>query len=677
MPQRLAFLAGSVEELIEKLKACVGGAASVDGIHRGRATGHKDDVGLSLMGQDDDIKASVVRKLIAGSKWSKLLELWVNGVDLDWSTLHDDGGLAASGAQRLSLPTYPFARERHWIDTTTKARQTAVADATGRTRPSPDATPIAVERPAAPTKEASRHLFFREDWRPLTALEPGSVLHRKRTVVFADASLEKTLAADAGHFADAVIVQQGERYEQVSERLHRCRLDDPAGIQDVLARIATVPGEAIDIVYAWSRNREKAGIHSLFQLFKAIKASPHPVSHVTLVGEYDPARAATCWDYSWIGFERSLKLYLARTQICLLYSDTGSVTTPQLLDASRLAGALWYRGGERLALSYRAVEPGADAHGPVLKHGGGYLITGGCGALGMKFAQHLAERYRARLLLVGRRPMSPDIQRQLEALERSGAQAAQYCAVDFADAAAMAAWAQHLPFALSGVIHAAGVESGQPFFERSALDIDQVLDPKTVGTLVLDEVLGHQPLDFVCYFSSSSAWVGDVGSCDYAVANRFLMAHGIHRQRKEGRKGKTVVIHWPLWQDGGMGIADREQTERYLKRTGLEALGTSDGLEIWHRLMGAEHAQILLMAGQPSRIERLLDKVYRVAPTDAATTPSAVGEDGQFDKFISVVKAQANAWSRNDKSTNLSGHQMEKLRQMVKADLLRIQGAGK
>jgi acyl transferase domain-containing protein len=41
-------------------------------------------------------------------------QLWVNGVEIDW-----DSHFASQGPRRVSLPTYPFERTRHWIDVET------------------------------------------------------------------------------------------------------------------------------------------------------------------------------------------------------------------------------------------------------------------------------------------------------------------------------------------------------------------------------------------------------------------------------------------------------------------------------------------------------------------------------------------------------------------------------
>src|SRR5260370_23386428 len=39
-----------------------------------------------------------------------LLELWVKGMQLDWERLYGE-----AKPRRISLPTYPFARERYWV----------------------------------------------------------------------------------------------------------------------------------------------------------------------------------------------------------------------------------------------------------------------------------------------------------------------------------------------------------------------------------------------------------------------------------------------------------------------------------------------------------------------------------------------------------------------------------
>ncbi|TWI44010.1 polyketide synthase PksN [Pseudoduganella flava] len=627
MSERLGFTAASLDEVRSKLHAFVQADGAVPGVLHGRAGRGKDELGLI---GDDDIRASVVEQLGAAHKWDRLLELWVKGVELDWAAL-----AGTQGCRRVALPTYPFARERYWVEARPRAAQVQAQAA----------------RPGQPAEEAARRMLFEEYWEPRPAGPVRALPADRQTIVFADETQRRLLATadDAGQLAGAVFVYPADAYEQVSERVFRCPVGDVDSLRRVLASVQLAAGQSLGIVHAWARRRGEPGVHALFQLFTAVRDCGRPVAHVTLVGAYDPADVDTCWDHAWIGFERSLKLHLARTRIALLYTSHGE-TVAQLLDAVHGSGAIWYDGTARKVLACR---PLTERHAPPpLKQGGAYLITGGAGALGMKVAQHLATAYRAQLLLVGRRPADARIEGELAALRRAGAVEVHYSALDLGNASAVVAWAEQLPFPLSGVIHAAGVESAQPFYEKTPADIAAVLDPKTAGTLALDAALAREPLDFICCFSSSSALLGDFGACDYAVANRFQMAYARHRALHQDARGRMVVINWPLWQEGGMGMADPAQAAQYLKRTGLEALGTKDGLATWEELLAAPQDQTLVIVGQPARVHTLLERLY--AGTPAAMTQTQV-----------PVSPAA--------PLRLASHQLDQLRQLIKADLLNLQ----
>jgi polyketide synthase PksN len=647
MNERLALMAASREELAQKLQAFADGGEAA-GLRHGRVARGKDEAGL--LGDDEDIRRSVIAQLVAAGKWERVLELWVKGLDPDWATLHAAGAFGAFAPRRLSLPTYPFARERYWIDTSAKPAK-------------PASTPEAA--PAKPAQEPAQHLFFHERWQALGPAPAEPARAAPTVLVFGDDADFAACANDA-ELAHAVPVRRGEAMRAL-ERGYECREGDAEQLQSLLRALPAGEGEALEIVYAWSRGRGEAGVRDLFALFTAIKHSGRAVSRVVLAGDYDPRRAETCWDYAWIGFERSLKLHLARTAIALVYADDGALDAAQAWRAGVRGGALWRRGGRWLQLSYAAHELPDEPVAPLLKHGGGYLITGGCGALGQLFARHLAREANARLLLTGRSPMSERIQAQLDELRALGAVDAVYHALDLGDEAAMAAWPQTLPFALCGVLHAAGVESHSAFFEKSAADLDAVLRPKTAGSAALDRALAAQPLDFVCYFSSSSAMLGDFGACDYAIANRYQMAYAEHR-RGSGAAGRTLAINWPLWAQGGMGAADPAQTAAYLKRTGLEALRSEDGLAIWRALLGEERGQTLVMAGQPGKVGALLDRLYGLAP-------GARGDGGR-----SEVQALLGGLSRSAPARSageLDAQRLQALRSLIKAELLGLQAAEK
>ena len=108
MEERLGLLAASVEEMASKLEAFVSGEPSIENFHQGEVRSNHE--ALSLFNSDTDLQQAVAR-WITQKKLPKLLELWVRGLEVNWSYLY-----ASVHPPRMCLPTYPFARERYWVD---------------------------------------------------------------------------------------------------------------------------------------------------------------------------------------------------------------------------------------------------------------------------------------------------------------------------------------------------------------------------------------------------------------------------------------------------------------------------------------------------------------------------------------------------------------------------------
>src|SRR5262249_44743583 len=86
------------------------------------------------------------------------------------------------------------------------------------------------------------------------------------------------------------------------------------------------------------------------------------------------------------------------------HPDEARALAAELLrDGSEREDQVAFRSGRRLVarLVPKTVSP-AETHGPELRPGGTYLVTGGLGALGLRVARWLVERGARRLVLVGR-----------------------------------------------------------------------------------------------------------------------------------------------------------------------------------------------------------------------------------------------------------------------------------
>ncbi|WP_087913539.1 non-ribosomal peptide synthetase [Paenibacillus donghaensis] len=123
MEERLGIIAGSVQQLSDKLQSFLEGKQTTGGVYRGQLKRNKE--AMAIFASDEDM-AGVVDVWIAKRKYAKLLELWVKGLHLDWSKLY-----AGSKPSRVSLPTYPFAKERYWVKANQEtAKPPKIMDAT-------------------------------------------------------------------------------------------------------------------------------------------------------------------------------------------------------------------------------------------------------------------------------------------------------------------------------------------------------------------------------------------------------------------------------------------------------------------------------------------------------------------------------------------------------------------
>ncbi len=107
MEERLGLIVESITELVEKLHNFLEGREDFENLCTGRVRQHKE--ASALFSADEDM-AKTIDAWITKRKYSKILDLWVKGMTLDWNKLHRE-----KKPRRISLPTYPFARERYWV----------------------------------------------------------------------------------------------------------------------------------------------------------------------------------------------------------------------------------------------------------------------------------------------------------------------------------------------------------------------------------------------------------------------------------------------------------------------------------------------------------------------------------------------------------------------------------
>ncbi|XOV79532.1 MAG: SDR family NAD(P)-dependent oxidoreductase [Aestuariibacter sp.] len=107
MEFRLALTATSVEEAIKKLADFAAGQEKDGDSMFARIPGKK---------ARKKVQPDVLNQWLSDYDYLALCDAWLQGVDIDWQQLY-----GSQRPSRISLPTYPFARERYWFDVPDKA----------------------------------------------------------------------------------------------------------------------------------------------------------------------------------------------------------------------------------------------------------------------------------------------------------------------------------------------------------------------------------------------------------------------------------------------------------------------------------------------------------------------------------------------------------------------------
>jgi acyl transferase domain-containing protein/enoyl-CoA hydratase/carnithine racemase/aryl carrier-like protein len=108
MDERIAFVAMSLDDLRCQVQALSEAAHPGPGPHRGGVRKHKEF--LAACNADPAFTERRDGWLVQRDL-ARIAEHWVKGVEIDWARLH-----AGARPRRIPLPTYPFARDRHWIE---------------------------------------------------------------------------------------------------------------------------------------------------------------------------------------------------------------------------------------------------------------------------------------------------------------------------------------------------------------------------------------------------------------------------------------------------------------------------------------------------------------------------------------------------------------------------------
>jgi acyl transferase domain-containing protein len=565
-------------------------------------------------------------------------QLWLAGVKVDWS-----GFYTHEQRHRLPLPTYPFERQRYWIEPP---------------KPGQDdrSTPVSLGK-----KPDIADWFYLPYWKPsvppMRSLEGEFAAQTSCTLVFSDeCGLASQLVKQLGtQSQDVITVKVGSEFARLSDRLYTLNPQQHNDYDALLDELLTQQKIPNRIVHFWSvtpigggesgfegvDQAQETGFYSLLFLAQAlgkhnltdelqITVFSNNMQSVSGVEVLCPEKATVLGPIKVIPQEYP---NIRCRSIDVVLPNRGSWQEEKLIDQllAEITSqsddlVITYRGNQRWVQTFEPIRlEEAKGGTPRLRQGGVYLITGGLGGIGLVLAEHLAKTVQAKLILTGRSAfpardewekwlathneqdsVSRKIQK-VQQLEELGAEV-MVVSADVANLEQMQdaiAKASQQFGQLNGVIHGAGILTEKLFStidKTEKTDCEQQFKPKIHGLLVLEKLLQDIELDFCLLLSSLSSVLGGLGFASYSAANIFMDA--FVQQHNQKNKVAWFSVNWDSWK-----IGEATRNNDFLGLNIAEfAIKSKEGVEIFKRLLSwSEIHQVVVSTGElQSRINQWL-----------------------------------------------------------------------
>lgn len=561
-------------------------------------------------------------------------KLWLAGVTPDWQERY-----GTETPRRVPLPTYPFERQRYWIE--------------------PGQTTPAAAAPQGKLPDIS-DWFYTPTWQK-TALRPRlspQALSRQtgRWLIFDDGSALGQALTDQLRQAGQEMVQVTAGTRFYSGHSYTIRPDIRADYDALIRELAQQDKMPERIIHLWGMieigndfaKAQDYGFYSLLYLTQAVQSyQPHANLALWIManGLYqiesqdilNPHKTTVLGPATIIPQEHE-PISCHTVDVMLPAANRIDHLAHLLLSEiihPPTTHTLAYRGWQRWERRFVPLT-GLDEDtekGWSLRPRGTYLITGGLGNVGLQLAAYLAQQVQARLVLVGRSPFPareawPDYLAQPEADDSISQKIRKLQAIEAAGGSVMTAIADVANLAqmqavlteaeaqfgsVHGVIHAAGMAGETTITlipDLSLAECERHFQAKVHGTQVLHHLLQGRELDFVLLFSSNVSVLGGLGATAYAAANYFLDSFAA-AQEMNGKR--WISANWDGW------LGDEQTSLSGSFRTSIDqfAMHPSESSTAFARIVTqATTPQVIVSTGHlPTRLDLWINRTDAAAAT--------------------------------------------------------------
>lgn len=665
MNERLVIVTTHINELIEKLDQWLSihetegetllkrNVDELEGVFYGNIKNVSSDTITLLEGEEGKAYLKVI---IEACNQEKLAKLWISGADIDWSLLYQN-----VRPKRISLPTYPFAKERYWI---TKPVLPIAANS----------LEIQENNAENTSKEEKKKLHYCTKWIEQNLEVSEEKSSENGFILILDTSDELFLALKKQPHQyqqgnSYILLKPGPAFKEIEPSVFTIDFQKEQDFKQLVEHLSIKE----QLPYRIIHNRLEAhgldkkenithqlnySIYALFNLCKTLIEQKYQVPLQILsifLGDTDltvPCNAALGSFFKTLILENPHykgKIVEVKDSKQISIVEKIRMIRNEFGDENWRKNEIRYTIKKNTEIYMRHVKElsqfttlKTDKNKLPFKQNGVYIVSGGLGGLGLIFSEYLVKNYQSNLVLFGRSVLNASQEEKLNRLKAYGSKIVylQGDASKLEDVETIVKTAKTNFSQINGVIHSAGTNQDSFILKKSKEEIDRVLAPKIYGTINLDFATRDENLDVFIMFSSIAGVLGNIGQSDYAYGNHYLNSFAENREtlvREQKRYGKTLAINWPYWEKGGMHISNEEVT-LIQKETGLCPIPVTEGIQFLEEFLLSDISQGIPLYGFPSKIRKYIDQTTKKTEKNKRTQANIIETDTLFENTVEYLK---------------------------------------
>jgi len=582
-------------------------------------------------------------------------QLHFAGVKVDWDKFYN-----ILKVKRVSLPTYPFERKKHWYK-------------------APFGQNSVIDNSLNNVKDFSEW-FFSPSWKrssKTTDQITSDLLKNEKWLVFSDGgNLARDLIEKLRyHSQEVIVVLRGDSFNKLNDNefvIDKKSNNDFKNLFNNFKLINFIPQK---IVHFWNSEftQNLSGSNddlkdkfydSVYSLFFISNALHHMGMNKKIqIGIISTNLHSVIGEEKVNSPEHSLMLgpskvinkefpNIACKNIDLNFDEKESEVIKQIItelneeDDSEIVA---YRGKYRWIQTFEQIKLKDSDKTAVslVKDGHTILITGGTGGIGLEIAYNFSQMAKCHLILT-KRSAFPDksewkdwlnengedgktskIIKNINVIEESGS-TVEIIVSDVEDKKAVRDMIGNLKERygkIDIVIHAAGIIDDNLLVNSSIEAIERVLSPKVFGAVNLYQAMKDFEPGLFILFSSVNSLLAPVGQFDYSAANNFLDAFVNYFNSQD--QTKFISINWPGWKEVGIlaNLNSESGINSWKEESIKKSITNAEGVKAFNLILNEKYSQVIIYPASEADLSRSSKELFKAV---SISSPE-VDEDIQFD----------------------------------------------